>query len=139
MERRYALREVKARLHQASFRAAVIAAYDGRCALSGVPETLLLDAAHIASDTDEEFGQPIVRNGLPLTKLHHAAFDNHLIGITPDYEIVVAERLRDVRDGPTLEALKGLHQRRLRLPSRIQDNPDKERLAIRYDAFLAAN
>jgi putative restriction endonuclease len=29
-ERRYALREVKARLHQASFRDAVLAAYDGR-------------------------------------------------------------------------------------------------------------
>src|SRR5215469_15398043 len=31
-ERRYALREVKARLHQASFRDAVLAAYGGRCA-----------------------------------------------------------------------------------------------------------
>ena len=34
LERRYALRAVKQRLHQASFREAVIAAYDGRCALS---------------------------------------------------------------------------------------------------------
>jgi len=33
-ERRYALREVKARLHQASFRDAVLAAYGGRCAIS---------------------------------------------------------------------------------------------------------
>src|SRR5262249_27482039 len=31
-ERRYALREVKARLHQASFRDAVLTAYEGRCA-----------------------------------------------------------------------------------------------------------
>jgi putative restriction endonuclease len=44
-ERRYALRAVKQRLHQASFREAVIAAYNGRCALSGLPEPLLLDAA----------------------------------------------------------------------------------------------
>jgi putative restriction endonuclease len=42
-ERRYALRAVKQRLHQASFREAVIAAYGGRCALSGLPEPLLLD------------------------------------------------------------------------------------------------
>ena len=34
-------------LHQASFREAVISAYGGRCALSGLPEPLLLDAAHI--------------------------------------------------------------------------------------------
>ena len=36
LERRYALRAVKQRLHQASFREAVISAYDGRCALSGL-------------------------------------------------------------------------------------------------------
>jgi hypothetical protein len=32
----------------------------------------LLDAAHIV-DADEQLGQPIVSNGLPLTKIHHAA------------------------------------------------------------------
>src|SRR5437899_3518293 len=34
-ERRYALREVKARLHQATFRDAMLAAYGGRCATRG--------------------------------------------------------------------------------------------------------
>jgi putative restriction endonuclease len=53
LERRYALRTVKQRLHQATFREAVIAAYDGRCALSGLPEPLLLDAAHIIADKDD--------------------------------------------------------------------------------------
>jgi putative restriction endonuclease len=37
VERRYALRAIKQRLHQASFREAVISAYNGRCALSGLP------------------------------------------------------------------------------------------------------
>ena len=59
LERRYALRSVKQRLHQASFREAVITAYNGRCALSGLPEALLLDAAHIIQDKDEKFGQPL--------------------------------------------------------------------------------
>jgi putative restriction endonuclease len=63
LERRYALRAVKLRLHQASFREAVITAYNGRCALSGLPEPLLLDAAHIVADKDERFGQPVVPNG----------------------------------------------------------------------------
>jgi putative restriction endonuclease len=81
LERRYALRAVKQRLHQASFREAVITAYNGRCALSGLPESLLLDAAHIVADKDEQFGQPVVPNGIPLSKIHHAAFDAHLIGI----------------------------------------------------------
>lgn len=41
-ERRYALRAVKQRLHRASIREAVITAYKGRCAVSGLPEPLLL-------------------------------------------------------------------------------------------------
>ena len=36
----------------------------------------LLDAAHIVIDADEQLGQPIVSNGLPLTKIHPAAFDS---------------------------------------------------------------
>jgi putative restriction endonuclease len=50
-------------------------------------------------DADELFGQPIVSNGLPLTKLHHAAFDAHLIGVDPDYRIHVSDRLLEIRDG----------------------------------------
>jgi putative restriction endonuclease len=42
LERRYALRAVKQRLHQASFREAVISAYNGRYAFSRLPEPLLL-------------------------------------------------------------------------------------------------
>ena len=61
LERRYALRTVKQRLHQVSFREAVIVAYNGRCALSGVPEPQLLDAAHIVAVKDD-LGQPIVTN-----------------------------------------------------------------------------
>jgi putative restriction endonuclease len=85
LERRYALRAVKQRLDQASFREVVISAYNGRCALSGLPEPLLLDAAHIVADKDEQLGQPVVPNGIPLSKIHHAAFDAHLIGIDSDY------------------------------------------------------
>src|ERR1700738_4223884 len=68
LERRYALRAVKQRLHQASFREAVITAYNGRCALSGLPEPLLLDAAHIVADKDEQLGQPVVPNGIRFRK-----------------------------------------------------------------------
>jgi putative restriction endonuclease len=65
-ERRYALRLVRQRLHQATFREAVLTAYGGRCAISGLPEPRLLDAAHIVDDGNEALGQPVVTNGLPL-------------------------------------------------------------------------
>src|SRR3546814_10664331 len=83
-ERRYALRTVKQRLHQASFREAVVTAYHGRCAISHLPEQRLLDAAHIVPDKHERLGQPVVPNGLPLSTLHHAAFDANLLGIDPE-------------------------------------------------------
>ena len=66
-------------------------------------EPRLFDAAHIVVDANEELGQPIVSNGLPLTKLHHTAFDAHLIGIDPDYRIPVSDRLLEIDDGPFLE------------------------------------
>ena len=138
LERRYALRAVKQRLHQASFREAVITAYNGRCALSGLPESLLLDAAHIVADKDERLGQPIVPNGIPLSKIHHAAFDAHLIGIDPDYRLHVSERLLVKTDGPMLEALKRLNGGTLHLPGRDKDKPDRDRLARRFERFKAA-
>jgi putative restriction endonuclease len=87
----------------ASFRDAVLSAYGGRCAISDLPEPRLLDAAHIIIDADEQLGQPVVSNGLPLTKIHHAAFDAHLIGVDPDFRIHVSDRLLDLHDGPFLE------------------------------------
>lgn len=134
-ERRYALREVKQRLHQSSFREAVIAAYHGRCALSGLPEPRLIDAAHIIADRHERLGQPIVPNGIPLSKIHHAAFDAHLIGIDPDYRLHVSDRLLVQKDGPMLEALKALDGRTIHLPTRNQDRPDRNRLALRFETF----
>jgi putative restriction endonuclease len=137
LERRYALRAVKQRLHQASFREAVITAYNGRCALSRLPEPLLLDAAHIFSDKDDLLGQPVVPNGIPLSKIHHAAFDAHLIGIDPDYQLHVSERLLGRKDGPLLEALKQLKGGTIHLPSRLKDRPDRDRLALRFERFKA--
>jgi putative restriction endonuclease len=137
VERRYALRVVKQRLHQASFREAVITAYSGRCALSGLPEPLLLDAAHIMSDKDEPLGQPVVPNGIPLSKIHHAAFDAHLIGIDPDYRLHVSDRLLMQKDGTMLEALKRLNGGMIHLPKRDKDRPDRDRLALRFERFRA--
>jgi putative restriction endonuclease len=135
VERRYALRIIKQRLHQASFREAVISAYSARCALSGLPEPLLLDAAHIIEDKDELLGHPVVPNGIPLSKIHHAAFDAHLIGIDSDYRVHVSDRLLSLHDGPMLEALKRLNSTSVHLPGRIKDRPDRDRLALRFEQF----
>jgi putative restriction endonuclease len=138
-ERRYALREIKGRLHQASFRDAVLSAYRDRCAISDLPEPRLLDAAHIVMNAGEQLGQPVISNGLPLTKLHHAAFDAHLIGIDPDFRIHVSDRLLEIHDGPFLElGLKGIVGQLIRVPRRSEDRPDRDRLAVRFEQFKQA-
>jgi len=137
-ERRYALRMVKERLHQATFREAVLHAYRSRCAITGLPESRLLDAAHIIADGDEALGQPVVPNGLSLSKIHHAAFDAHLIGIDPDYRLHVSDRLLDQDDGLMLQALKQLDGTGPHLPSRSRDYPDRDRLDRRFETFRKA-
>ncbi len=138
-ERRFALRIVKQRLHQSSFRELVISAYGGSCALSGLRERRLLDAAHIVADKEEELGQPVVPNGLLLSKLHHAAFDANFIGIDPDFSVHVSRRLLGQRDGPMLDALKRLEGRKLKLPRKVANRPDRNRLAARFEQFQATN
>jgi putative restriction endonuclease len=39
------------------------------------------------------------------------------------------------KDGPMLEALKGLDVGIIHLPSRTKDRPDRERLALRFERF----
>ena len=110
-------------------------AYGGRCALSGFPEHRLLNAAHIIDDGHETLGQPIVSNGLPLTRIHHAAFDAHLIGIDADLRLHVSPRLLGQKDGPALAALNDLHGMTPRRPLRPQDAPDRDQLAHRFEEF----
>jgi putative restriction endonuclease len=130
VERRYALHLVKQRLHQASFRDSVLAAYDHRCAISNLPEDHLLDAAHIIADTNELLGQPVIANGIALSKIHHAAFDSHLIGIDPDRRVHVSERLLMLHDGPLLaQSLKAVAGALIRPPRSKQHHPDRERRA----------
>jgi putative restriction endonuclease len=117
-----------------------LSAYGGRCAISHLPEPRLLDAAHIVMDAYEQLGQPVVSNGLPLTKIHHAAFDAHLIGVDPDYRIHVSERLLEIHDGPFLElGLKGIAGQVIQLPRRSEDHPDRDRLALRFEQFKPSN
>ena len=76
------------RLHQRSFRERVLRAYQNQCTLCRLRHKELLDAAHIIADS-EDSGEPVIQNGLSLCKIHHAAYDKHILGITPDYIIKV--------------------------------------------------
>jgi putative restriction endonuclease len=135
IERRYVVRETKVRVHQARFRGRVVPAYSDQCAICRLKELRLLDAAHIVSDV-EVGGEPSVRNGLSLCAIHHRAFDQNLVGVSPDYTVHVSLRLLEDEDGPMLDLLKGFHQTDLQVPKRSIDRPDRERLDARFARFL---
>lgn len=137
LERRYAVREARVRLHQARFRGRVLPAYRERCAICRLKEVRLLDAAHILGDTDPR-GTPTISNGLSLCTIHHRAYDQDLVGISPDYDVQVSPSLLEEEDGPMLELLKGFHGTTIELPQRSAWRPDRELLAVRFDRFRAA-
>jgi putative restriction endonuclease len=136
IERRYATREMRVRVHQARFRGRVLPAYRSQCAICRLKEVRLLDAAHIVSDVDV-LGEPSVSNGLSLCSIHHRAFDQDLVGISPGYEVLVSRRLLDDEDGPMLDLLKAFHGATIELPARKAWYPDAERIAARFERFQA--
>ncbi|MCX2966279.1 HNH endonuclease [Gordonia aquimaris] len=139
--RRYVQVESKRRLHQPVFRATVMRAYETRCAVCALKHGELLDAAHIVPDSHES-GIASVTNGLALCKIHHAAFDRHILGIRPDkYVVEIRKDLLDEIDGPMLQhGLKERHGEELMVvPKSRRDRPDRQLLEISYERFRAAS
>jgi len=97
--RQYVLRETRQRVHQPVFRSMVMRAYQTQCAVCSLRHSQLLDAAHIIDDAHED-GVAAVRNGLSLCKIHHAAYDAGILGISPGYEVSIREDILLEIDGP---------------------------------------
>ena len=139
IRRRYVTREVRQRVHQREFRERVLDAYQRHCAVCQLKRDELLDAAHIIGDAHID-GAPEVANGIALCKLHHSAFDAHIMGVRPDYVIEIREDVLREVDGPMLiHGLQGWNGGTLRVPRIATMRPDPVRLAERYGAFKAAN
>jgi putative restriction endonuclease len=135
IRRAYITSVVRKRLHQHGFRERVLYAYREQCACCKLRHNELLDAAHIIADAKPE-GMPIVKNGISLCKLHHAAFDANFLGIRPDYVIEIKKDVLDEEDGPMLiHGLKELNYRRIILPSPHSLSPDPDLLEQRYEEF----
>ena len=136
--RAYITSTTKVRLHQRAFREKVLEAYRSQCAVCRLRHRELLDAAPIIPDF-EPTSRPSVDNGLSLCKLHHAAFDSFILGVSPDYEIKIREDILEEIDGPLLEhGLQALNGIQIILPNRQQDWPDQEALDWKYQRFLEA-
>lgn len=129
---------VKRRLTQSFFRLSVLNSYNGRCCVTGISDTRLLEACHIKSWSEDERLRTDPSNGICLNNLLHSAYDNLLMSITTDFKVVFSEMfLESFSDND--HALKDYFFRKNRteiyLPNRFY--PYHHCLKEHYDRFVA--
>lgn len=84
----------KVRRGQEYFRQAVLNNFGGRCGVTGLAIRELLIASHILPWGEHEAERLNVRNGLCLSRLHDAAFDNGLVGFDGNFRLVLSKQLK---------------------------------------------
>jgi len=123
------------RLHQPRFRAEVILAYSSSCAICRLRHVQLLDAAHIIPDSESN-GFARVANGMALCKIHHAAYDSNVMGISPDYRVHVRADIMLEVDGPMLKnGIQAMDGTQISTPKSSSLKPDRDALAWRFERF----
>jgi putative restriction endonuclease len=121
-------RDIVARRGQASFRAALLDAYQGKCAITGCDAAVALEAAHLRPYRGP--GSNTVNNGLPLRADIHILLDPRLLAIEPATRAVVISKLLA---GTHYEALA---TRTLAAPVADWQQPNSEVLTTAWQDFL---
>ena len=135
IDRRYMVRESKIRLHQASFREMILNAYGRRCAITGMKEERLIEAAHIIPDAETSERQ-FVHNGIALSRIHHKAYDARLISIDPDYKIHVSDRLKEGEVNEFMDvSFRKIEGMKLHLPRDAGLRPNRNYLARNFEKY----
>jgi putative restriction endonuclease len=138
VQRAYAMKAVKTRLHQRRFRELVVGAYDCRCSVCTLRHWELLDAAHIIPDRAER-GFAEIPNGLALCRIHHAAFDANILGVDADRRVHIRSDVLAERDGPMLKhGLQEMHGSQLVVPRDSRLQPKRAYLEERFERFKVA-
>ena len=94
---------VLVRRGQQFFRQTILNAYGVRCCISGIAVPRLLVASHIVPWSESTKDRLNPRNGLCLSALHDAAFDNGLITFDENCRVILSKQLRKYFPQPALE------------------------------------
>lgn len=109
---------------QSEFRQKLLAAYQGRCAITGYDAEHALEAAHIHPYRGEHTNH--VQNGILLRADIHTLFDLGLVGIEPDTGEVI---IRPELNGTQYAQLAG---RKVHMPQDVDDRPSSELLRMHW-------
>ena len=115
---------VKQRVNQCFFRSAVLAAYGGRCCVTGLELTELLVASHVIPWSVSKEHRVNPRNGLCLNALHDRAFDGGFVTLTLDFRLEVSPRLARAAPSHAKEWLLDFDKAPIRLPERFAPDPE---------------
>lgn len=112
------------RIKQDFFRRAVLASYRGKCCMTGLSDSRLLVASHIVPWSKDKANRLNPSNGLCLSALHDKVFDQGLITLTDDFEIVVSEDLMRSKDAFVKAVILPLNGRPIDAPERFVPQPE---------------
>ena len=130
------LRLTPYRLAQQAFKAVVLSAYHGHCAVTGTKIRPVLQAAHIRPVTNG--GENRLDNGMLLRSDVHTMFDNGYLAVDPrQNKLIVSPRLReDFGNGAEFYSKAG---QVIALPDRRVDQPNAEFLEWHLDTVYKAS
>lgn len=121
---------IQVRRGQAKFRADLIGAYSGQCAVTGSRIEELLEAAHIVPHAQGTNYR--VSNGLLLRADIHTLYDLYLLSVDERYRVHLSKRL-------ILSDYRNYHGAHLRsLPTTSAQQPSAFYLKARHDRFVEA-
>lgn len=121
--RRRVLQDVVRRQGQPKFRRLLLAAYAGRCAITGCDVESVLEAAHISPYLGKDSNS--VQNGLLLRADIHTLFDLGALKIAANGRIEIDEMLI----GTIYGAYEG---QSIRMPDKQAEHPSPRALALKY-------
>lgn len=119
---------------QQIFRSAILAAYEGKCAFSGIPIRAALEAVHIVPWSKCETRYRIhVGNGILLSSIHHKLFDTGMISLREDFTISVSEELLSQQHISSLlnTLVSEIDGKMMRLPTSHKNWPLEELIHLR--------
>lgn len=117
---------IKIRVNQSFFRRRILSAYNFRCCVTGLAETSLLTASHIAPWAEDEKNRLNPKNGLCLNALHDKAFDRHLMWIDKAFVVRFSPYIKEAagEKSGSIEWLTQFEGRTLSLPKKFSPSSD---------------
>jgi putative restriction endonuclease len=123
---------------QEVFRRVLLAAYEGRCAFTGVTFEEGLDACHIVSWSECDRKDRLnPANGILLSSFYHRLFDAGYLTIDESFRVIYCdpkiERFSYTEEDKSLVA--SLHGKRIYLPKEAKYRPGKEFIRVHNIAY----